>query len=40
VEAWRFLGPAFFIGIGGLLVFGSMRRASTDTTRSIESPES
>ena len=40
VESWRYLGPAFFVGIGALLVFGSMRRQSTDATRSIESPES
>jgi phage shock protein PspC (stress-responsive transcriptional regulator) len=39
-ETWRYLGPAFFLGIGALLVFGSMRRESTNTTRSIESPES
>lgn len=40
VESWRYLGPAFFVGIGALLVIGSMRRQSTDATKSIESPES
>jgi phage shock protein PspC (stress-responsive transcriptional regulator) len=40
VNAWQYLGPAFFVGIGALLVFGSMRRASPATTSSIESPES
>jgi phage shock protein PspC (stress-responsive transcriptional regulator) len=40
VDSWRYLGPAFFVGIGALLVFGSMRRESNNTTRSIESPES
>ena len=40
VESWRYLGPAFFLGIGALLVFGSMRRETTNASRSIESPES
>jgi phage shock protein PspC (stress-responsive transcriptional regulator) len=40
VDAWRYLGPAFFLGIGALLVFGSMRRESPNASRSIESPES
>ena len=40
VDSWRYLGPAFFVGIGALLVFGSMRRESTNATSSIESPES
>jgi phage shock protein PspC (stress-responsive transcriptional regulator) len=39
-ESWRYLGPAFFLGIGALLVFGSMRREPTNASRSIESPES
>jgi hypothetical protein len=37
VESWRYLGPAFFVGIGALLVIGSMRRSDNET---IESPES
>jgi phage shock protein PspC (stress-responsive transcriptional regulator) len=40
VDSWRYLGPAFFVGIGALLVIGSMRRQSTNATTSIESPES
>jgi phage shock protein PspC (stress-responsive transcriptional regulator) len=28
IEAWRYLGPAFFVGIGALLVVGAMRRES------------
>jgi phage shock protein PspC (stress-responsive transcriptional regulator) len=40
VDSWRYLGPAFFVGIGALLVVGSMRRKSTNTTMPIESPES
>jgi phage shock protein PspC (stress-responsive transcriptional regulator) len=40
VDSWRYLGPAFFVGIGALLVIGSMRRESTNATTSIESPES
>lgn len=30
VESWRYLGPAFFVGIGALLVFGSMRRGTPE----------
>jgi phage shock protein C len=43
VDSWRFLGPAFLVGIGALLVFGATRRESTEstnTTQSIESPQS
>jgi phage shock protein C len=40
VDAWRYLGPAFFVGIGALLVFGSMRRRSTEHTEVMGSPES
>lgn len=40
VDSWRYLGPAFFVGIGALLVIGSLRRQPADATRSIESPES
>jgi phage shock protein C len=40
VESWRYLGPAFFLGIGALLVLGSMRRDTTNASTPIESPES
>jgi phage shock protein C len=40
VDSWRYLGPAFFVGIGALLVFGAMRRESTDHTEVMGSPES
>jgi phage shock protein C len=40
VDSWRYLWPAFFVGIGALLVIGSMRRESSNATTSIESPES
>ena len=32
IEAWRYLGPAFFVGIGALLVVGAMRRESPEET--------
>jgi phage shock protein PspC (stress-responsive transcriptional regulator) len=40
VDSWRYLGPAFFVGIGALLVLGAMRRESTDHTEVMGSPES
>ena len=40
VEAWRYLGPAFFVGIGGLLVFGAVRRKDTDPIPPLETRES
>jgi len=40
VDSWRYLGPAFFVGIGALLVIGSMRRRSTEHTEVMGSPES
>jgi phage shock protein PspC (stress-responsive transcriptional regulator) len=36
VEAWRYLGPAFFVGIGALLVFGSIRREKPEVTQPSE----
>lgn len=36
VESWRYLGPAFFVGIGALLVLGSMRRKTPEVTESSE----
>jgi phage shock protein C len=30
VDAWRYLGPAFFVGIGAILVIGALRRGSPD----------
>ncbi|HSL76009.1 MAG TPA: PspC domain-containing protein [Candidatus Limnocylindrales bacterium] len=36
VESWRYLGPAFFVGIGALLVFGSMRRKSPEVPEPSE----
>jgi phage shock protein C len=37
VDAWRYLSPAFFVGLGALLIFFAVRR---NPTASIESPES
>ena len=36
VDAWRYLGPAFIVGIGALLVFGAMRRDTTEATESSD----
>jgi phage shock protein PspC (stress-responsive transcriptional regulator) len=36
VESWRYLGPAFFVGIGLLLVVGSMRRSTPEVTEPSE----
>lgn len=30
-ESWRYLWPAFIIGIGAFLVFGALRRESTES---------
>jgi phage shock protein C len=30
VDAWRYLGPAFFVGIGAILLVGALRRESPD----------
>ena len=30
-ESWRYLGPAFLIGIGALLVAGALRREPTES---------
>jgi len=40
VDSWRYLGPAFFVGIGALLVIGSVRRDSTEHTEVMGTPES
>jgi phage shock protein C len=40
VDSWRYLGPAFVVGIGALLVFGAMRRDSADPPEAIGTPES
>jgi phage shock protein C len=37
IDAWRYLGPAFFVGLGALLIFFAIRR---NPTGSIESRES
>jgi phage shock protein C len=36
VDSWRYLGPAFFVGIGALLVFGSLRRETNEVTEPSE----
>jgi phage shock protein PspC (stress-responsive transcriptional regulator) len=36
VESWRYLGPAFFVGIGAMLVFGSVRRSRPEVTEPSE----
>jgi phage shock protein C len=36
VDSWRYLGPAFFLGIGALLVVGSMRRDTPEVTEPSE----
>jgi phage shock protein C len=40
IDAWRYLGPAFIVAIGALLVIGAMRREAPEPTKSIESQES
>jgi phage shock protein PspC (stress-responsive transcriptional regulator) len=40
VDSWRYLGPAFVVGIGALLVVGAMRRDSADPPEAIGTPES
>jgi phage shock protein PspC (stress-responsive transcriptional regulator) len=40
IDAWRYLGPAFFVGVGALLIFFAIRRNTTGSSGSIESPES
>lgn len=36
VGSWRYLGPAFFVGVGALLVIGSMRRERPEVTEPSE----
>jgi phage shock protein PspC (stress-responsive transcriptional regulator) len=36
VDSWRYLGPAFFVGIGALLVIGSLRRETNEVTEPSE----
>ena len=36
VDAWRYLGPAFVVGIGALLVVGAMRRESGESSESVQ----
>ena len=36
-DSWRYLWPAFLVGIGALLVVGAMRRDSNGSTESTES---
>jgi phage shock protein C len=40
IDAWRYLGPAFVVGIGGLLVVASLRRETPSSTQALEPPES
>jgi phage shock protein C len=40
IDAWRYLGPAFVVGIGGLLVVASLRRETPASTAALEPPES
>ncbi len=37
IDSWRYLWPAFLVGIGALLVIGAMRRDSNGSTESTES---
>ena len=39
IEAWRYLGPAFIVGIGGLLVVASLRRETPSSAEALEPPE-
>jgi phage shock protein PspC (stress-responsive transcriptional regulator) len=39
IEAWRYLGPAFIVGIGGLLVVASLRRENPASAEALEPPE-
>ncbi len=36
-DSWRYLGPAFLVGLGALLVVGAMRRETSEMTESTES---
>jgi phage shock protein PspC (stress-responsive transcriptional regulator) len=36
VDSWRYLAPAFVVGIGALLVVGSMRRDTPEVTEPSE----
>jgi len=40
IDAWRYLGPAFVVGIGGLLVVASLRRDTPSSTAALEPTES
>src|SRR5689334_10114665 len=39
IDAWRYLGPAFVVGIGGLLVVASLRRETPASGQALEPPE-
>ena len=39
VATWRYLGPAFIIGVGGLLIAGAMRREPTEAESRREPTE-
>ena len=36
VDSWRYLGPAFVVGVGALLIVGSMRRDTPEVTEPSE----
>ena len=40
IDAWRYLGPAFVVGIGGLIVVASLRRETPTSVPTLEPPES
>lgn len=40
IDAWRYLGPAFVVGIGGLLVVASLRRETPASVGTLDPPES
>ena len=40
IDAWRYLGPAFVVGIGGLLVVASLRRETPSSATALEPTES
>ena len=39
IDAWRYLGPAFVVGIGGLLVIASLRRETPSSVQALDPPE-
>ena len=39
IDSWRYLGPAFLVGVGGLLIAWAVRRGQPDRPSQAEQPE-